>query len=101
MRRSNNENQIIKSTSYRHIYFIQSIHILLILLAAIMITVQKDYYSTTTITERGRQIKTLEQHVLQNSNLTADEFYRRAIRKNTDMAGNRRNRSMSTTVDGS
>ena len=51
--------------------------------------------------KRGRPIKTLEQHVLQNSNLTADEFYRRAMRKNTDMVGNRRNRSMSTTVDGS
>ena len=25
--------------------------------------------------KRGRPIKTLEQHVLQNSNLTADEFY--------------------------
>ena len=49
--------------------------------------------------KRGRPIKTLEQ--LQNSNLTADEFYRRAMRKNTDMVGNRHNRSMSTTVDGS
>ena len=51
-RRSNNENQIIKSTSYRHIYFIQSLHILLILLAAIMITVKKKIYSTTTMTEK-------------------------------------------------
>ena len=46
--------------------------------------------------KRGRPIKKLEQHVLQNSKLTADEFYRRAMRKNTDMVGNRRNRSMST-----
>ena len=51
--------------------------------------------------KRGRPMKTLEQHVLQNSNTTADEFYHRALRRNTDMVGNRRNRSMSTTVDGS
>lgn len=51
--------------------------------------------------KRGRPIKTLEQYVLENNNTTADQFYRGALRKYTDMVGNRRNRSMSTTVDGS
>ena len=49
--------------------------------------------------KRGRPMKTLEQHVLNSNNMTADEFYRRALRKDTDMVGQGRNRSMSTTVD--
>lgn len=51
--------------------------------------------------KRGRPIKTLEQYVLENNNITADQFCQGALRRNTYMVGNRRNRSMSTTVDGS
>ena len=42
-------------------------------------------------------LKAMEQHVLENNNLTADQFYKNARKKlETDMVGNNgRNRSMS------
>ena len=51
--------------------------------------------------KRGRPVKTMEQHVLKNNNMTADQFYKIARKKlETDMVGNNgRNRSMSTPVD--
>lgn len=48
---------------------------------------------------RGRPLKAMKQHVLQNNNISADEFYRRALRADTDMVGNRSNHSMSAPVD--
>ena len=64
-------------------------------------TAKRLLFSDDKNLKRGRPIKTLEQYVLENNNTTADQFYRGALRKYTDMVGNRRNRSMSTTVDGS
>ena len=48
----------------------------------------------------GRLIKTIEQQVIGNLNMTADGFYRNALKKKleTDMVQNSSNRSMSTTV---
>ena len=48
--------------------------------------------------KRGRSIKTLKHYVLENNNTPADEFYWGSLREYTDMVGNRRNRSMSTTA---
>lgn len=45
--------------------------------------------------KRKRPLKTMEQHLLQNNNISADEFYRTALRAETDMVGNRPNRSTS------
>ena len=43
----------------------------------------------------------MEQHVLENNNMTADQFYKNARKKlEIDMVGNNgRNRSMSAPVD--
>ena len=51
--------------------------------------------------KRGRPVKTMEQHVLKNNNMTADQFYKNAKKKlETDMVGNNgRNRSMSAPVE--
>ena len=64
-------------------------------------TVKRLLFNDDKNRKQGRPIKTLEQYVLENNNMSADQFYRGALRRNIDMVGNCPNRSMSTTVDGS